>query len=233
MEKLGEYIIKLYRKKEMEKVKKQLENEENREEDNDIKQLENKENEIEELLNNFTKLDINKGKGAGGANTNKNGLSYEKLTDLEDRIKIKKRNKYGEEIIFYNNEKKFIKTKQSNFFKYMKDNIDKKIINGHGCKNPDECYIDEELKRIFIIEKKFQEKSGSVCEKIQTGEFKLWQYKRLFPEYNIVYMYCLSDWFKRNCKAELEYLDYKKISYFFGNNETYKDDIIKYIVSYK
>ena len=27
----------------------------------------------------------------------------------------------------------------------------------HGCKNPDECYIDEERKIMFIIEKKFQQ----------------------------------------------------------------------------
>ena len=46
----------------------------------------------------------------------------------------------------------------------------------HGCKNPDECYIDKESKNMFIIEKKFQQCSGSVCEKIQTPHFKKWQY---------------------------------------------------------
>ena len=29
---------------------------------------------------------LNKGSGAGGLNTNKNGLPYEKLTDLDDKI---------------------------------------------------------------------------------------------------------------------------------------------------
>ena len=50
-----------------------------------------------------------------------------------------------------------------------------------------------------------------MCEKIQTPDFKKWQYKRTFPDYTVIYIYCLSDWFENNCKAELEYLKYKKI----------------------
>lgn len=81
---------------------------------------------------------------------------------------------------------------------------------GHGCKEPDECYIHEESKNIFIIEKKRQSCPGSVCEKIQTGPFKFWQFKKLLPEYNIHYIYVLSKWFENNCKNELEYLDERK-----------------------
>ena len=179
----------------------------------------------------------NKGTGAGGSNTNKNGLPYEEITDLDDRITIIEKNKFSNIIKFNVNEKTFIKTKQANLFKYMKDKdeIATNIESAHGCKNPDECYIDEESKNMFIIEKKFQQCSGSVCEKIQTPDFKLWQYSRTFPNYNIIYMYCLSDWFKINCKAELEYLDSKdkEISYFLGNSETYKNDIINFIINYK
>lgn len=175
----------------------------------------------------------NKGTGAGGSNTNKNGLSYEELTDLNNRITILEKNEFSTKIIFDNNKKSFLKTKQSNLFKCMKDNININIKKAHGCKNPDECYIDKELKNMFIIEKKFQQCSGSVCEKIQTPDFKLWQYSRTFPDYNIIYIYCLSDWFKKNCIAELEYLDFKKIRYFWSNSETYKDDIINFIINYK
>lgn len=175
----------------------------------------------------------NKGTGAGGSNTNKNGIPYEEITDLDDRITIIETNKFSNTIKFNDNEKSFIKTKQANLFKCMKDEINTNIKKAHGCKNPDECYIDKELKNMFIIEKKFQQCSGSVCEKIQTPDFKLWQYSRTFPNYNIIYMYCLSDWFKKNCIAELEYLDFKNISYFWGNSETFKDDIIKFIINYK
>ena len=96
---------------------------------------------------------INRGNGAGGANTNKNGLPYENLTELDDKIIILEENNIFSKIKFHNVEKCFIKTKKSNFFKYMKDKLDNKITKAHGCKNPDECYIDEELKNIFIIEK--------------------------------------------------------------------------------
>jgi len=82
---------------------------------------------------------------------------------------------------------------------------------------------------VFIIEKKFQQTPGSVCEKIQTAPFKLNQYKKMFPEYNIYYIYCLSDWFKSNCIAELEYLKDEGIPVFWGNSDKYKEEIIDYI----
>ena len=175
----------------------------------------------------------NKGTGAGGLNTNKNGLSYEEITDLNDKITIVKDLKFSSVIKFYDIERLFTKTKQANLFKCMEDKINTEITKAHGCKNPDECYIDEKFKNIFIIEKKFQQCSGSVCEKIQTPDFKLWQYSRTFPDYNIIYIYCLSDWFKLNCIAELEYLDFKNIPYFWGSSETYKEDIINFILNYK
>lgn len=175
----------------------------------------------------------NRGTGAGGSNTNKNGLPYEELTDLNDRLTIIKKNKFCDIIKFNNNEKLFSKTKQANLFKYMKDEINKNIEKAHGCKNPDECYIDEESKNMFIIEKKFQQTSGSVCEKIQGAPFKREHYSRTFPNYNIIYIFCLSDWFKKNCIAELKYLNENNIRYFWGNSETFKDDIINYIINYK
>lgn len=180
----------------------------------------------------FLKI-INRGTGAGGSKTNKNGISYENLSDLDDKITILESNKYSKKIKFVDSEKCFIKTKQANLFKCMDDEIDKNVKKAHGCKNPDECYIDKESKNMFIIEKKFQQCSGSVCEKIQTSDFKLWQYKRTFPKYNIIYIYCLSEWFKENCEAEIEYFEDKKIPFFWGNSKTYKDDIIKFIVNYK
>ena len=175
----------------------------------------------------------NKGYGAGGSNTNKNGIAYEKLTELDDKITIHSKNKYLSEISFNDNEKRYIKPKQSNLFKCMKQEINLNITKAHGCKKPDECYIDQQNKNLFIIEKKMQQSNGSVCEKIQTPDFKMWQYQRTFPSYNIIYIYCLSDWFKENCKAEIEYLIYKKIPFFWGNSLNYKNEIINFIINYK
>lgn len=174
----------------------------------------------------------NKGSKAGGANTNKNGLSYEKLTDLNNQHNIIDTTKKWKKITFVNYDKQFLYTKQANFFKCMAEHMVKNISQAHGCKNPDECYINISDKKIFIIEKKFQQVAGSICEKIQTPDFKLWQYNRLFPTFEIIYIYCLSDWFKINCKAELEYLTQKKIMVFYGNDIDYKSKIIKYINEY-
>lgn len=177
----------------------------------------------------------NLGKGAGGKNTNINGLSYEEFTNLNKYYDVMKEEKFCKIIKFKDYDNIYISTNKSNLFKYMllHNKLNTKINNAHGCKNPDECYIDNILSNIFIIEKKFQQIDGSVCEKIQTIDFKLWQYQRLFPSFNIIYIYCLSEWFKKNCKAELEYLKIKKIPIFYGNDIKYKMKIIKFITSYK
>jgi len=176
---------------------------------------------------------INKGNGAGGCNTNKNGLSYEVLTDLNTEYTVISDNKYFKEIYFKNKSNVFELTNQSNLFKHMVSNMNNNIHKGHGCKKPDECYISNNKKLIFIIEKKFQQVNGSVCEKIQTSDFKLWQYNRTFPEYKVIYIYCLSSWFKKNCIAELEYLEHNKVPVFWGNDVNYKNKIIDFIINYK
>lgn len=174
-----------------------------------------------------------RGKGAGGANTNKTGLSYEKLTNLSTEYEIIKEGKNFNKVQFKENEKKLIVTKGTNLFTYLGKFIDTKIPRAHGCKKPDECYINRKQKIIFIIEKKFQQVNGSVCEKIQTTDFKKWQYSRTFPEYHIVFIFCLSEWFKKNCEAELEYLECTNVPVFWGNDEDYKKKIVNFITNYK
>ena len=175
----------------------------------------------------------NKGTGAGGKNTNKNGLLYEKMTDLSSYYRIIKNNKHSDDIIFNNDNIVFLRVKKANLFKCMNKEMNKQIHKAHGCKRPDECYINQGTNTIFIIEKKFQQRSGSVCEKIQTSDFKIWQYSRTFPKYKIVYIYSLSNWFRENCKAEIEYLQTKNIPIFWGDSDTYKNDIINFLISYK
>lgn len=144
---------------------------------------------------------IHKGAGAGGANTNINGLSYEEFTDLKSNYKscnfIKKDNIY--EVEFEGYTRKFIKAHKSTLHKYMKKigKMNEDLTPAAGCKEPDEAYIDTEKNIVFIIEKKFQQTSGSVDEKIQTGHFKKKHYEELFPNFKIYYIYCLSDWFKQ------------------------------------
>ena len=169
---------------------------------------------------------INKGTGAGGSNTNKNGLSYEEKTDLT--FEFTKIN--GRELSY--NEKNFIKTNKTSLHKYMNSINEKnlEILPAAGCKSPDEAYINNASNSLFIIEKKFQQGTGSVDEKIQTGLFKKEHYGELFPNYKIHYIYCLSDWFKRDeYSSVLKYLKKNNIPIFWGNDTNYKSEIIQYI----
>jgi hypothetical protein len=204
--------------------------------DNDINSITDKLMNINlnSNVSNVNNIIKNKGIGAGGSKTNKNGLIYEDFTELKTEYNIISSDKHYKKINFKVNEDiVFITTKQSHLFKYMEDSLNKDIPKAHGCKNPDECYINENTKTIFILEKKFQQVQGSVCEKLQTGGFKRRHYKKSFPSYNVVYIYCLSDWFKEHCKAELQGLKDDNIPVFWGNNKNYKQDIISFMINYK
>lgn len=169
---------------------------------NKINIIENIENVINMVNNidldkdnkdNIDKQIINRGTKAGGKNTNINGLNFEKETSCKNLL-----------------EEKGYKDYSKNLFKQF---INKKKIYSviDGCKSPDECYINEDKKHIIIIEKKFQNKSGSVCEKIQTAPFKKLYFEKILPLYDITYSYILSKWFETNCKEVIEMLqkDYK------------------------
>jgi len=135
-------------------------------------------------------------------------------------------------IKFNGHRRYFVTTLKSGFEKYIEPYINKKICSMHGCKKPDEVYIDNKYKKIFIIEKKFQQVNGYVCEKIQTAIAKHWYYNKRIPTYEVIYMYCLSDWFKDNCIGELQMLKEFNIPVFFGNDENYKKYIIKFMMNY-
>lgn len=176
---------------------------------------------------------INRGTGAGGSNTNLNGLSYEDMTNLEEyysEISYDKKEKI-KNIKFKDYERELIVANKSKLYKVMEKIGEKnKLQPAAGCKEPDEAYIDKNRKITFIIEKKFQQTPGSVDEKIQTGHFKKTHYSKQFPNYKINYIYCLSDWFKRDeYTSVLDYLKENDIPIFWGNDKNYKNDIIKFI----
>ena len=190
---------------------------------------------------------INRGTGAGGANTNATGLSYEAKTDLSTDYIIVPSPTNGPSttstspdsplgkyprIKFTGNNKKFIKANKSELHKIMTaaKEINDNLEPAAGCKNPDEAYIAPESNRVYIIEKKFQQTSGSVDEKIQTGVFKKYHYGKLFPNYRISYIYCLSDWFRKaEYKSVLDYLGENQIPIFWGNDPDYKQKIIRFM----
>ena len=201
-----------------------------------------KKDEINKDANNYVETIKNRGTGAGGANTNANGLPFEEKVDLKTEyascydnnslnngkiIKAKK-------VTFHNSDKEFEITSKKNFHPLMisKGERDLDITAAPGCKEPDEAYIDTNGKNMFIIEKKFQKGSGSVIEKNQSGDFKTEHYGELFPNYKIYYIYTLSDYFKRDeQKSVLKYLQKKNIPVFWGDDADYKSKIIEFILN--
>ena len=191
----------------------------------------------------------NRGTGAGGSNTNATGLSYEAKTDLSTEYTITadsvepstiptnqeplQKDKYTR-IKFTGSDKVFIKANKSELHKIMTElkEINTELEPASGCKNPDEAYISLDDKQVFIIEKKFQQTGGSVDEKIQTGVFKQYHYGKLFPNFTVSYIYCLSDWFKKSeYKSVLEYLLANNIHIFWGSEPNYKQIIVAHICS--
>lgn len=175
---------------------------------------------------------VNQGTGAGGANTNVNGLSFEQQTELNTEYTIVESGRYYKKIQFTGNDRVYKIANQANFFKLMGDKANPDVSKAHGCKNPDEAIIDIENLKLFIIEKKNQNGTGSVCEKIQSGPFKKQHYQATFPDWEVVYIYTLSDWFFDNMVPTIAYLRRENIPVFRGNSDTYKQTIIDFILNY-
>ena len=149
-----------------------------------------------------------------------------------EKKQIENNGKEYEIIKFNKNNIKYVHLEQSAFNMYMEEQKEKKenIISAPGCCNPDDCYVDDKNKKIFIIEKKFQQTSGSVEEKIQTGIFKKYHYEELYPNYEINYIYCLSTWFKNEKNSSvIKYLNNNNIPVFFNDKPNNEKSIVNYI----
>ena len=148
---------------------------------------------------------INKGTGAGGANTNYYGKQFEEKTNNETRLLEKGFIKYS----FTKNPKK-----QSDY--YLSKTVDDKTIvfvlqnglkmymknkyNIEMFRCPDEAYIIEYTsgrKVIKILEKKEQNVEGSVETKLWSGPSLKREYEIVLgSEFAVFYGFCVSDFLK-------------------------------------
>ena len=177
----------------------------------------------------------NKGTGAGGANTTINGTSFEVKTDNEQRLKdkgfVQKLFKSGKGYYLEKDEESrvihFVKQRALN--KYMKEFYEKKVY-----RNPDEAYIftDKNTERIDvkILEKKTQNKNGSVDDKLCLGHhFKFIEYPYYLGEnFTVDYAFAISDFLKNKYisdrpkwKLIRNTNDKNNIPVFFGDEESY------------
>ncbi len=156
----------------------------------------------------------------GGKNTNINGLKFERDTSLNDSL-VRSGYKVVNNEVFDKNNKFIGKSVDKNsFYKKFLDEkqVDYKEYNSKKWL-PDDCFINEENKTVYIIEKKFQKTSGSVDEKLPNCGFKKMEYEKLVKNlgYSVEFIYVLSDWFKQDIyKDTLEYINYLNCSYYFN-----------------
>lgn len=137
----------------------------------------------------------------GGANTNFNGLRFERETDINDILGKLPNYSVIDNTIFKDNEKigeYYEKHTLYNQFLSLRG-IDYKQIISKKILPDSAIYVERpEGNTMFIIEKKYQNTSGSVDEKLQTCDFKKKQFQKLLNPRNIKveYIYLLNDWFE-------------------------------------
>lgn len=163
----------------------------------------------------------------GGAKTNLNGLHFERISELKDIFISSSEFEVRGDDIFRKGKNKKVATlfqKHSLYKKLLKPNridyskyISKKLL-------PDDAILvygnGEAKPTLYIIEKKFQNGSGSVDEKLQTCDFKKKQYTKLLSPLNIRVEYCyfLCDWFLREEYRDVkEYINSVHYHYFFDS----------------
>ena len=134
--------------------------------------------------------------GKGGANTNVSGLRFEKDTSLEEalvaanfkieKFKISRDGTYVGDLVGKSQLYKFLEVREVDW----KERISAKLL-------PDEALYSLKAHKLTVVEKKWQEVSGSVDEKLQTCGFKMRQYNKLVDGLGIKvqFVYLLNDWF--------------------------------------
>jgi hypothetical protein len=189
---------------------------------------------------------INRGTGAGGANTNINGKSFEKKTENEVRLLangfIRKNipdcnTKYGYYIV-----KEISPTEsityltQGGLKAYFTHFFQKEM-----CRSPDEAYLfkNGDKYTLKILEKKNQNTPGSVDTKLLAGKGFIDEYEYLLGEnFNVQYGFCISAFLKKDYIADcvkskaLRHINKKYgIAVLYGDDENYYETLDTWINS--
>lgn len=160
-------------------------------------------------------------KNSNKGNSTTTGLKFEKNVNLNDSL-LKEGytiNNDNIEKIYLNGELIGYSLQKNSLYKWLinqginwKNLISKKLL-------PDDCFYNIKTDTIYILEKKYQQTTGSVDEKPQTCGFKMFEYKKLFNNKisNIKFCYIFNDWFKKDeYKDMLEYIKLNDCEYFFN-----------------
>lgn len=155
----------------------------------------------------------------GGAQTNKNGLSFEQATSLNDALEQAGYTIFGPHI-FMDGEEIGMSVSKHQFYNDFLEPQGIDYTNYNSKKwLPDEAFINYRTRTAYIIEKKFQNTPGSVDEKLPNCEFKRLMYQKLCApiRYSVEYIYVLSDWFHDpRYRDTLDYVESKGCPYYFN-----------------
>lgn len=156
----------------------------------------------------------------GGAQTNKNGLLFERETSLSDAIDRIPGMGVIENRVFSNGKEIGMLCGKHDLYKHLLKPYgvnDREITSKRLL--PDEAFYNYTNETVYIFEKKFQINAGSVDEKLQTCSFKKKQYEKLFNRLGIEveYIYILNDWFDtKQYRDVYEYILSVGCHYFFN-----------------
>lgn len=187
---------------------------------------------------------INKGTGAGGANTNNSGLPFEKLLSNEPYLLANGFLKvnFGKTNNMYYLQKQYIQQDIPKIVYYAKKKafkyLAKNIFNVDICKEPDEAYlihsISDNTYQLKIIEIKNQNTDGSVEDKLMTCNMVRRMYNEFFNKFNIQvdYAFSISNFLKKKFISDtLKYVILRKlfiednITVFYGEDNDYSQQL--------
>jgi hypothetical protein len=188
----------------------------------------------------------NRGTGAGGANTNLNGISFEKKTDNESRLlsagfvrKIipgskSKHGYYLEREI--SPEESIIYLTQGGLKSYFEDYFEIEM-----CRKPDEAYLfrNGDKYTLKILEKKNQNTEGSVDTKLLAGKGFIDEYEFILgPNFTVKYAFCISEFLKKDYISDrkknqaLRHINQKYgIDVLYGDDENYFETLDAWIMN--
>lgn len=190
---------------------------------------------------NIHSLTKNRGTGAGGANTNVNGKSFEQKCNMEPVLYelgytkhvIDPKTKAGYYLQNTVNKHTISYVKQSGLKKFVSrfNECDVNELN-----HPDECFIikSENTKpQLVILEMKHQNVEGSCFDKLYNALYYKCLYTKLIGEfYDVDYHFVVSEFIENKIQKKekfKEIMDENNIKIF--NARSYREDILEYLQS--
>jgi hypothetical protein len=189
---------------------------------------------------------LNRGNGAGGANTNYYGKKFEEKTNNKERLLENGyiKNNFTKKVYDYYLSKKYddksiIFVMQNGLKKYMKNKYN---IDLFRC--PDEAYIfeyNDGKKIIKILEKKEQNVEGSVETKLWSGPSLKREYELMLGDnFQVFYGFSVNNFLKTKLlSSEQKYmilniiLNENNIKVLFGDDENYFEKLDEWIYQYQ